>query len=73
LERALPLIETSVTTEELLAAWQEAQRRVEQLRLDSPGRFAAEDRLHDARIAYHDRIAELELISPDDESVASAN
>lgn len=67
------MIETIVTTEELLAAWQDAQRRVEQLRLDSPGRFDAEDRLHDARNAYHDRIAELELIGPGDGPVESAS
>ena len=53
------MIETIPTTDELLAAWRDAQRHVEQLRLDSPGRAAAEDRLHDARIAYHDRIAQV--------------
>lgn len=47
------------TTEQLLAAWQEAQRVVDALRLDAPGRVAAEDRLHDARNAYHDRVEEL--------------
>ncbi len=61
------MIETIPKTDELLAAWHDAQRHVEQLRLDSPGRAAAEDRLHDARIAYHDRIADVAGPIPDDE------
>lgn len=58
-----------IPTTELLTAWQEAQRRVEELRLDSPGRAAAEDRLHDARNAYHDRMAELKRLNPEDDSL----
>lgn len=53
------MIETIPTTEELLAAWREAQRVVNGLRLDAPDRAAAEDRLHEARNAYQDRAEEI--------------
>jgi hypothetical protein len=54
------VIETLPSTEQLLAAWRDAQRALEYIRLDGPGRTQAEDRVHDARIAYQDRIVELE-------------
>jgi hypothetical protein len=47
------------TTAELLTAWREAQRVLDQLRLDAPGRTEAEQRVHDARMAYLDRVNEL--------------
>jgi len=58
------VIEILPTTEELLAAWREAQRALEGYRLDSPGRTQAEDRVHDARAAYQARILELEESEP---------
>jgi hypothetical protein len=54
------VIESLPTTEELLASWRDAQRALEQHRMDSPGRTQAEDRVHDARAAYQRRMAELE-------------
>lgn len=54
------MIESLPTTEDLLAAWRDAQRALEQQRMDSPGRAKAEDRVHDARAAYQARIVELE-------------
>jgi hypothetical protein len=57
------VIETSEATDELLAAWREAQRVVDELRLDAPGRAKAEDRLHDARNALYDRLQELEQLN----------
>ncbi len=61
------MIEILPATEQLLAAWRDAQRALEELRLDGPGRTQAEDRVHDARVAYHARIVELE------ETAAPAN
>ena len=57
------MIETTDATDELLAAWREAQRVVDQLRLDAPGRAEAEDRLHDARNALYDRLQALERVT----------
>lgn len=56
------------TTDQLLAAWHEAQHFVDELRLDAPGRVVAEDRLHDARIAYQDRIEEERRLADDVQS-----
>lgn len=56
------MIETTESTDGLLAAWREAQRIVDELRLDAPGRAAAEDRLHDARNALYDRLQEVERL-----------
>jgi hypothetical protein len=47
------------TTAELLSAWRQAQRVLDELRLDAPSRTEAEQRVHDARIAYLDRVNEL--------------
>lgn len=54
------MIEILPPTEQLLAAWRDAQRALEELRLDNPARTQAEDRVHDARIAYHAHVVELE-------------
>ena len=48
------------SAEELLAAWRQAERELERIRLDAPDRIEAEDRVHDARVAYQRRVAELE-------------
>ena len=60
------MIETIPTTEQLLAAWREAQLVVNGLRLDAPDRAAAEDRLHDARNAYQDRVSQQTAAGGDD-------
>ena len=54
------MIEILPTAEELLAAWREAQRALEGVRLDSPNRVRAEDRVHDAGAAYQARVQELQ-------------
>jgi hypothetical protein len=54
------VIEIEHTTEELLAALREAQRALEEIRLDGMGRVQAENRVHDARSVYRARMAELE-------------
>jgi hypothetical protein len=61
------VIETKESTDELQAAWREAQGVVNRLRLDAPGRAKAEDRLHDARNALYDRLDELERIGAETE------
>ncbi len=62
------MIETPEGTDELLAVWHEAQRVVDALRLDAPGRAEAEDRLHDARNALYDRAQQLERLLADSDS-----
>ena len=54
------MIEIEPTTEELLATLRDAQRALEEIRLDGMGRVQAENRVHDARMAYRARMAELE-------------
>jgi hypothetical protein len=54
------VIEIEPTTEELLATLRDAQRALEEIRLDGMGRVQAENRVHDARMAYRARMAELE-------------
>jgi hypothetical protein len=54
------VIEIEPTTEELLATLRDAQRALEEIRLDGMGRVQAENRVHDARAAYRARMAELE-------------
>jgi len=59
-ERGSSVIEIEPTTEELLATLRDAQRALEEIRLDGMGRVQAENRVHDARMAYRARMAELE-------------
>ena len=54
------MIEIEPTTEELLAAVRDAQRALEEIRLDGLGRVQAENRVHDALAVYRARMAELE-------------
>ena len=54
------MIEIEPTTEELLATLRDAQRALEEIRLDGMGRVQAENRVHDARTAYRARMTELE-------------
>jgi hypothetical protein len=54
------VIEIVPTTEELLATLRDAQQALEEIRLDGMGRVQAENRVHDARMAYRARMAELE-------------
>ena len=62
------MIEILPTTEDLLAAWREAQQALEEVRLDSPDRVRTEDLVHDARAAYQARVRELEEQAARDES-----
>ncbi len=59
------MIEIEPTTDELLATLRDAQRALEEIRLDGMGRVQAENRVHDARAAYQARMAELaESLTP---------
>lgn len=54
------MTETVATTEQLLAAWREAQRILDALDPFTPGRSDVEARVHQARAAYRAHIAAVE-------------
>ena len=60
------------TTEQLLADWRAAQRALDELRLDAPGREEAEDRVHDARSAYLARVESVGERQPEPAAMAGS-
>ena len=52
--------EIIATTEQLLAAWREAERDLEALDRFTPGRADLEVRVAEARAAYQARVADIE-------------